>query len=379
MKIPLLKDAKNLKGKRVLLRVDLNIPVENGAPKDDYRILKILPTIEYLKKQCKEVIVLSHHSDAKQSLELIYKELNTKVSNYFIRDIFNDDEFVTARKSGEKVFVCENIRFWEGEKENDSQFTENLSLLGDVYVNDAFSVSHRKHSSIVGLPSKLPSYAGFFFEKEVQELSRAFHPEHPFLFVLGGAKPETKIPLIEKFLESADKIFVGGALVDAFFRECGYEIGNAVAERIPVDIGKLLGSKKIVLPKDIVVKNEDGIFTKKIADISAGDDMLDIGPETISELKDLVNSSRFILWNGPLGDYLKPGLERSSVLFAKAVKESNAKSIAGGGDTVTLLRENNLGDSFGFLSSGGGAMLMFLAAKTLPGIEALETAVRSKK
>ncbi len=374
MNLPLLKDAKNITGKRVLLRLDLNVPIlGTGVAEEHSRLEGILPTLAYLEKEgAKEIVILSHHSERGQSLKPISAVFKKKVPHHFIADVLSDEEFAHAREGGARVFLCENLRLWEGEKKNDREFAERLAARGDFYVNEAFSVSHRAHASIVGLPALLPSYAGLLFEQEVRELSRTWKPERPFLFVLGGAKPETKIPLIEKFLPLADNIFLGGVVANIFFKELGWEIGESVGDGASLRIRKILDSGKILLPKDVMVKNNEGVFVKNLADVSAEDAILDVGPETSAMLAELAKKARFILWNGPLGDYLKPGFEKASVAFAKAVSESPAFSIVGGGDTEVLIEKEKLSDSFGFVSSGGGAMLEFLAQGTLPGIEALK-------
>ncbi|MBI3019824.1 MAG: phosphoglycerate kinase [Parcubacteria group bacterium] len=370
MPLPLLKNAKNLSGKRVLLRLDFNIPVVGGVLKDAYRIEAIAPTLQFLKEAgVLRIIILSHHSDKKQSLKPMSRFLGKTVPNRFVADIFDTTAFTS---DGDAVFVCENLRFWDGEENNDPSFTARLASLGDIYVNDAFSVSHRAHASIVGLPRLLPSYIGFSFAREVEELSRAFAPERPFLLALGGAKPETKIPLIEKFLPHADTIFVGGAVAHTFFRALGYEIGESFYEESSVDVRVMFETGKIFLPQDVVVKSDEGVFVRAADGVSPGEKILDAGPETARKLAALAAEARFIIWNGPFGEYLKPGFEKTSVAFAEAVGKSDARSIVGGGDTVALLKEHNLSGAFTFVSSGGGAMLQFLAEGMLPGIEALK-------
>ena len=376
MSIPSLKDAKNLTGKRVLLRLDLNIPLEGGAPRDDSRIEGILPTISFLKNAgVAEIVIISHHSDAEQSLEPIARFLAQKISNRFIPDMSDEVAFWKVRAEGHSVFVCENLRFSRGEEENDEVFAARLAALGDVYVNEAFSASHRAHASIVRLPALLPSYAGFLFMHEVEELSSAFTPEHPFLMVLGGAKPETKIPLIHAFLPQVDSVFIGGAVANNFFHALNFEIGSSRLDPVSSDLTKILDSGKVILPEDVVVKNDEGVFVKSAEELSPGDMMLDIGPRAGEKLKELARAARFIVWNAPLGDYEKAGFEKASIAFAEAVRESSALSIVGGGDTVALLRTHGLLDAFDFVSSGGGAMLQFLLKKTLPGIEALKNSM----
>lgn len=372
MNILLLKNAKDLRGKRILLRLDLNIPVQDGVLKDGYRIESVLPTLEFLKTAgVSRIVILSHHSDKKQSLKPMSRFLGNTIRNRFVVDIFDGESF-SNEEGASPIFVCENLRFWKGEEENDVVFAKHLASLGDIYINDAFSASHRAHASIVGIPKLIPAYAGPFFEREMTELSRAFAPERPFLLVLGGAKPETKMPLIDEFIDATDSIFIGGAVANIFFRELGYEIGRSVAGETPKNLKKIIDSGKLVLPGDVVVKNEEGVFVKTLQEISSDDMILDAGPETMENLGESVKKSRFILWNGPLGDYTKPGFEKASITLAEAIKESDARSIAGGGDTVALLHEHNLISAISFVSSAGGAMLEFLAKKTLPGIEALK-------
>lgn len=371
MGIPFLKNTKDLKGKRILLRLDFNIPIKDGVLQDAYRIEAVAPTLQFLKEAgVARVIILSHHSDKKQSLKPMARFLGKTVQNRFVADIFNGGAF-SNEEGAPLVFVFENLRFWEGEEENDPEFAKHLASLGDVYINDAFSASHRAHASIVGIPKLIPAYAGPFFEREMEELSRVFAPEHPFLLILGGAKPKTKMPLVKEFLSVADTIFIGGAIANIFFRELGYEIGRSVAGETPKNIRELIDSGKIMLPVDVMAKNEDGVFVKTLQEVSAGDIILDAGPETVRKLGETIRESRFILWNGPLGDYTKPGFEKASIALAKAIQESGIKSVVGGGDTVALLRKHHLGNAPGFVSSAGGAMLEFLAKKTLPGIEAL--------
>ncbi len=373
MNLPLLKNATGLKGKRVLLRLDFNIPVIDGILKDAYRIEEILPTLRFLKEAgASRVVILSHHSDKKQSLKPMARFLGKTTPNRFVPDIFDDSVFAGDEGDAPAVFVCENLRFWKGEEDNDPEFAGRLASQGDIYVNDAFSASHRAHASIVGLPRLLPAYAGPFFAREAEELSRAWKPEHPFLLILGGAKPETKMPLIEEFLTTADTIFIGGAIANIFFRELGYEIGRSIAGKTPQNLKKILDSGKLILPGDVMVKNDDGVFVKVLQDVSPADMILDAGPETMEKLKKTVKKNSFILWNGPLGDYMKSGFEKASIALAEAIKESPAWSIAGGGDTAALLHEHHLSDAVRFISSAGGAMLEFLGKKTLPGIEALK-------
>lgn len=373
MNLKTIKDIKNLRGKRVLLRLDLNIPIIDGVLRDDFRIKKSLATLNFLRDSGAKTIIISHiESIETKSLEIIYEYLSKFFNIAFFKDYFSEEtKNAIEGMNGGDFILLENLRIYEDEEKNSEHFAKQLSSLGEIYVNDAFSVSHRQHASIVGVPKFLPSYAGILFEEEVANLSGAFNPEHPFIFILGGAKFETKIPLIEKFLKLADFVFVGGALANDFFREKGYEIGLSVLSPKKFDLKKISASEKLFLPIDIVVKNNKGVFIKKPSQVLKEDKILDDGPETISMLEKKLSQSKFVLWNGPLGDYEK-GFKEGTIELARAIAKSGAKSIIGGGDTLAVVSKMNLENKFSFISTGGGAMLDFLANETLPGIEALE-------
>jgi len=352
MKMPTIKELKDLRDKKILMRVDFNVPVIKGKIEDDFRIKKTLPTIKFLKKKGAQIILISHLTEGKtKSLRPMANYLKIK----FIKDIDLD---VIKRKTQEmkdgEVVLIENIRNFKGEEENDKNFSKKLASLADIYINEAFSVSHRNHASIVGLPRYLPSYAGFLFEEEIKNLSTAFNPKHPFLLILGGIKFKTKLGVLEKFLKTADKIFIGGALANNFFKLYGKDIGDSIIDE-SVDVSKYLDEKKIILPIDVV-------FSKN--------KILDAGLKTMEMLSEIIKKSKFILWNGPLGDY-ENGFKRGTIELARVISSSNAISIIGGGDTVAAVKKVGL-KNFSFVSTGGGAMLEFLSNGTLPGIEALK-------
>jgi phosphoglycerate kinase len=335
-----IKSIKNIKGKTVLLRVDFNVPIKNRKVEDGFRIKKSLPTIKFLIKKGAKIILITHlGKDGTASLKPVIK--------YF---------FAISKIPKNKVTFFDNIRKFPGEMKNDEAFAKKLSIMGDIYVNDAFSVSHRKHASIVMLPKHLPSFTGLEFEKEVENLSHAFKkPKHPFLFILGGAKFSTKMPLIKKYLKLADYVFVGGALAHDFLKAEGCEIGKSLVSNNNYGIAELLKNKKLILPVDFVMKDEA---------------IIDIGKETVKNLAPLIKKSKLILWNGPLGRYEDGGAE-ATLKVLRLVANSKAESIIGGGDTVDLIDKMNLENKFSFVSTGGGAMLDFLANGTLPGIKVL--------
>lgn len=360
-----------MKGKKILLRLDLNSPIVNGAIRDDFRIKRSMPTLNFLRDNGAKTIIISHIESAEtRSLKAVSDYLTNYINVSFANDCFSTEtkNMISSLKEGD-FLLLENIRNYEGEEKNSEHFAKQLASLGEIYVNDAFSASHRNHASIIGVSNFLPSYAGLLFEDEIINLSKTLNPEHPFLFALGGAKFETKMPLIDKFLKIADYIFIGGALANDFFKTKGYEIGLSVISQKKYDLKKIIASNKLILPIDVVVKNNNGVFIKNPTQVLKDDKITDAGPSTILMLEKILRQSKFTLWNGPLGDYER-GFKEASAEFAKAIVRSGTHSIVGGGDTLALVSKMDL--EFSFISTGGGAMLDFLARGTLPGIEALK-------
>ncbi|MEX2013410.1 MAG: phosphoglycerate kinase [Parcubacteria group bacterium] len=330
MNLKSILEAGNLKGKRVLVRVDWNVPIENGRVFDDFRIKKSLPTLEYLKKAGAEVIIATHLEPEGTSVEILKAYVP------------------------EGMKLLENLRDNPGEESNSKKFAAKLASRADIYINEAFAASHREHASVVRLPKLLPAFIGLQFALEIKELSRAFYPKKPFLFILGGAKFDTKLSLLKKFIHIADHIFVGGALANNFFKEQGVDVGNSLVKEGDFGLKALLKTGKIILPEDTIVK--DG-------------KIMDAGPRTIENLKPIISASKLVLWNGPLGSY-ENGYKVATLALAKIISEFSSESIIGGGDTLAAIKELDLFDKFSFVSTGGGAMLDFLATGTLPGIEA---------
>jgi len=353
-----IKEVENLNGVKVLVRLDLNVPVENGRIVDDFRIRKSIPLIKYLYDGGANIILVSHiETKDNPTLEPVAKHFNTLGINCYF-----EKNYKKVLGSSERIILLENLRVNEGEKKNDRQFAKELASLADIYVNEAFSVSHREHASVCAITEYIPSYIGFQFEEEIKHLSLAFRPDHPFLFILGGAKFETKIPLVDRFIDSVDTMFVGGALANDFLREKGVDIGDSLVSENRMDLSKYLNNEKILLPRDTVLK---------------GTAIMDVGEKTVEILQEEINKAKFVLWNGPLGayelGYRGPTLEVSRML-AEATKRG-VKTIVGGGDTLAAIAELQLEDSFTFVSTGGGAMLDYLAKGTLPGIEAMSKSV----
>lgn len=352
-----IKDVENLDGVRVLVRLDLNVPIENDRVVDDFRIRKALPLVKFLQEKGAIVVLMSHIENNKKekiSLEPVAKHINKLGVECFFEKNYKK---VLGHKS--KIILLENLRLHEGEERNDNAFAKELASLGDIYVNEAFSVSHREHASVCAITEFIDSYAGIQFENEVSHLSMAFNPDHPFLFILGGAKFDTKLPLVEKFLPIVDRIFIGGALANDFFKVQGIDIGDSLVSKTTLDLDKFLESEKLLLPTDHIYK---------------GTSIMDSGLETIESLRKEIDKAKFILWNGPLGAYemgYKSGTLQLAEMLAEATKKGT-KTIVGGGDTLATIAELKLEDSYTFVSTGGGAMLDFLAKGTLPGIEALK-------
>ncbi|MDE2030776.1 MAG: phosphoglycerate kinase [Patescibacteria group bacterium] len=370
-----LKDIENLSGKKVLVRVDFNVPLKDGKVLDDFRIKKAVPTILYLHKKGAIVILLSHiGEDGKESLSPVVPKLKKYVPSvkFIPTSIFSDEteKIIKDSKKGD-ILLLENLRSETGEKNNSPSFARALSRYGDIYVNDAFSVSHRQHASIVGITKHLEGYAGIQFAKEIENLSSAFNPEHPFLFILGGAKFETKIPLIKKFLRDADNVFIGGAIANDFFKARGYEVGTSLVGDSNFQIQSLMKHKNLLIPSDVETAKGSKHNFVKADEVSPDEDIVDIGPKSIETLKNLIEKSKFILWNGPLGKY-ETGFGGATETILKIISKTKVKSIIGGGDTVALISKLKLEDKLGFVSTGGGATLDFLVKGTLPGIKALK-------
>lgn len=372
-----LSDIPVLRGVKVLLRADFNVPILHGAVVDDYRIRMTVPTIDFLRKAGAKVIIVSHievvegEEDTLEPVIPALEKIGQKVS--FVKNWKNAMTHIASMNDGDCILL-ENLRHFEGEKKNDPKFAKELASLADIYVNDAFSVSHREHASVVGVPALLPGYAGLQLQKEITSLSRAFNPAHPFVFILGGAKFDTKLPLLTKFLTIADKVFVGGALSNDLFKLKGYEIGRSLVSSGTIDLSAFAANPKVVIPVDVYIENN---VPKSAHSLSIDDKIMDSGPETVKLLADLVKDAKFILWNGPLGMY-EDGYRGPTLDLAKMIGEATARgaeTIVGGGDTLAAIATLGIQDKFSFISTGGGAMLDFLAQGSLPGVAILEKSV----
>jgi len=363
---------KNLHDKTALVRVDFNEPLKAGRIKDSFRIRHTAPTIKLLRARGARVILVAHIEDEKKR-QLSFKPLAREISRMIGASIAFDASYDTkkVRMLAEKsVVLLENVRFHKGEEKNDQTFSKLLASFGDLYINEGFSVSHRDHASIVGVPHYLPSYAGPLFRREVERLSHALNPSKPFLVIVGGAKFDTKFALLKKFVPRADAVFVGGVLANTFLAAHGLEVGKSLYEKKALgDIRKhFLLSKKIMLPFDVRLGDRGRV--ESAFDVQKNDSIYDIGPETITVLSDIVRTAKTILWNGPLG-YLEGGHEQGTRNLLRVLTRAKGKVIIGGGDTLEVVDEMKIGKKFFHVSTGGGAMLDFLADGTLPGIDAL--------
>lgn len=334
MKLPLF-NVNQYAEKRVLVRVDFNVPVQNNEIVDDFRIQKTLPLIKDLLAKKARIVLLSHLTERKTHRS--FKELIPALERVCGIPIAFAPDIATARAlqtNGASAILLENLRAFPGEEQNDPAFAKELASLGDIFINEDFSQSHRPYASLVTLPKLLPSYAGPLFENEVKKLSEALTPPHPFLLILGGVKFETKLGALERFIPIADRIFIGGAL-----------------SLTPQN----LKAPNIMFPRDTV------IYDNRV---------VDAGPQTLNELEKEIAKAAMVVWNGPLGS-IEEGFDRGTNRLARALAASSAKVIVGGGDTVSVIHRLGLIDKFYHVSTGGGAMLIFLATGTLPALDAL--------
>ncbi len=371
MLLPDIRTVPSLEGVPVLLRVDLNVPVEEGRVLNTFRLEKETATIAFLRRKGAKTILLSHFGRAGASLRPVAEVLSKKIPVSFVPDLLGSRAkgAIAAMAPGE-VVLLENVRSDPREEKNDPAFAQELASLGEIFVQDAFAVLHRAHASLVGVPTFLPHYAGLLLQKEVAELSLALSPKSPSLCIIGGAKFETKGPLIEKFLGIYDRVFVGGAIANDVFKAQGYEVGRSRVGAQVQNLSRILNHPRLLLPTDVTVETAGRTSVKKPEHVLPEDEVYDIGPETTEAIRKIVGRSTFILWNGPMGNYER-GYTAETEALATAIGKSGAYSIVGGGDTIAAIAKLNLLDRFSFVSTGGGAMMEFLYHGTLPGIEAL--------
>ncbi|MFC2134643.1 phosphoglycerate kinase [Bacteroidota bacterium] len=369
----------DITNKKVLLRVDYNVPLDkNGDIVDDFKIRKGMPTLKYILKKAKQVLILTHmgRPEGKVDPKLKTDKLALYLMKHLTHRVTKVNDCVDVEIPDDKVVMLENVRFHREETDNDEVFATKLASLADVYVNDAFGVSYNKHASIVGVPKVIPSCAGLLIEKEVQNLDFS-KIERPFAVIIGGAKFSNKFPAINALLPKVDKLLIGGAMIFTFFKAKGYEIGKSLYEEEQVLAAKLLlNNEKIILPNDVVVASEAAENSKeetvdedKIPRNKIG---LDVGEKTIEKFKKELKGMKTIFWNGPLGMYEIDKFGKSSEALAKFLAGCKAKTIIGGGDSITVINKLELKDEYDYISTGGGATLEFIKSGTLVGLEALK-------
>ena len=389
-----IKDHGNLNDKKVLLRLDLNVPLKNGVITDQTRINKILPVIRFLLKKNSKIIVISHigRPNGKVNKDLsmnpISKNLEKKINKKI--KIVNDNIFELKKENlfedpNDQIVFLENIRFYEEEEKNDSNFSKHLARLADIFVNDAFSCSHRAHASISKITEFLPSFAGLQLETEINALKKVTTDiKKPITCIIGGSKISTKIGIIKNLIPKFNNIIIVGGMANNILSHKGNSIGKSIKEQnCETIINEIFETSKnysckITYPEDVLVgKNKnDKSQVKELSDITDDDLILDIGPKTINKIKNIIQSSKTVLWNGPAGFFENPNFANGSHEIAKAIIKNNDNnliySVVGGGDTIALINQMNAVKDFNFVSTAGGAFLEYLEGKELPGIKALK-------
>jgi phosphoglycerate kinase len=387
-------DEPNLKQKKVLLRLDLNVPLDNEIITDTTRIDKILPTINFLLKNDAKIIILSHVGRPKGkivnelSLKPICENLKEKLKEkikLITKNLKKVDSKDLFDNQDEKIVMLENLRFYQEEEENNIEFAKHLANLADIYVNDAFSCSHRAHASISEITKFLPSYAGLQLNLEIDALTKITSEiKKPITFIIGGSKISTKINIIRNLIPKFDNIVIVGGMANNILKYKGYNIGKSVQEpncdQIIEEIFSLSNTKncKVIYPEDVAVgKDLNGSAQiKEVNKVSEDELILDIGPKTIRTVNKLIENSKTILWNGPAGYFENPNFAKGSLEITNKIVEKNRSntiySVAGGGDTVALLNSTGAINNFNFVSTAGGAFLEYLEGKKLPGINALK-------
>ena len=371
--------ARELKGRRVLVRADFNVPMNaKGEVGDFFRLKRGWETIKYLSQKGAKVIVISHIGrDPAESLEPVARALKKFGSVIYVPDILGAvaKSAIDAMRDGE-MLLLENLRRDPREKKNDESFARELANLAEIFVSDAFAVSHRADASLVGIPKFLPSYAGLLLRDEVVQLTAALHPPRPSLAIVGGAKFETKDPIIRSFLEVYDHVCVVGAIANDCLKGKGFPVGRSrISEHAPAR--EVCENPHLIVPTDVTAERLDKqAFVKKPQDVLPDDKIVDIGPDTVATLAPYISEAKFITWNGPTGIFEEGYTSYTHAiaeLIATRVDRGSMHCVIGGGDTIAALKESGIAEEkLGFFSTGGGAMLEFLLKGTLPGIEALQ-------
>lgn len=384
-------DEVTIANKTILLRVDFNVSLNpNHSIGDDVRIRQSLPTIEYLLKHHNKIILIAHlgepeKRDPQFSLSPVAKRLHEYLphNKIILVEDFIKDSGQLEKQTQDEIILLENIRFYPGEQSNDPEFAKQLASLGDIYVNDAFGVSHRKSASVVGLPELLPSYGGLLLKKEITVIDSLMkHPKKPFVAIIGGKKIGTKIEFIQKLTAVADYVILGGGLANTFLAAKKYPVGKSLISEDDVALAKKLLSHAqhenthILLPNDVIVGKSLESNTseiRKVTEINDDEEALDIGPETQADFGRIIDEAHTIIWNGPVGYMENQEFRRGTdFLYYAIASNDHAVSVVGGGDTLSAISKKEYLDKITHISTGGGAMLEFIENGTLPGIEALK-------
>ncbi len=362
-----LSSLGEIKGKRGLVRAPFNVPMDGATIRDTTRIDDCASTIDFLVHAGARIILVSHHSDgAEVSLKPVAEYLSKRVPVVFVDDIF-------SYTGNDTIVLAENLRRYPEEEKNDPAFAARLAALADIYVNDDFTSAHRTHASVVGVPKLIPGVAGFSFQREYEGLSAFASPAAPSLAIIGGAKPETKLPLIAKMAERFTSVYAGGVSANVLLEDRGEEIGvsETATKNIP-NLDAITADERIVLPVDARIVGPGGATRiGSITSVKKDESIVDAGTESLADLRGLIARSRTIVWNGPLGDYER-GHGESTHELAQMLMTCDADVIVGGGDTLASIKDIDTSGAFAFVSEAGGAMLHLFAYGTLPAVEALE-------
>ena len=382
------RDLGDVRDKRVLVRVDFNVPVEDGQVTDDTRIVRALPTIQHLLERGARPVLISHRGrpkgepDAEYAMDPVARRLEELLGAPVLKldaAVGPEVEEALDNWDGEGVVLLENSRFYPGETKNDPELSEQLASLADLYVDDAFGAAHRAHATVVGVAELLPAAAGLLMEEEIDNLSKVLRrPERPFVAIVGGSKVSDKVGVIESLLEVADTLLIGGAMCFTFFKAQGYETGNSLVEDEYLEEAKRLvgeAGERLVLPTDVVVaeKMKENAPSEVVEVEEIPPDLMgmDIGPETVEKFEAYVADAKTVFWNGPMGVFEVDAFAKGTEGIAQAVAQSEAVSIIGGGDSGAAVRNLGLEDRMSFVSTGGGASLEYVEGRELPGLAVL--------
>jgi phosphoglycerate kinase len=373
MELKQITEAGDLAGKTVLVRSSCNVPLSGGEVRNSFRLRRAVPTLKYLVKEGARVIVISHLGrEATDTLRPVFDELGSELPLLWGGTIATSQfEAVLSQATMGEIIFCENLRQDAREEANDEAWAQKIASYADVYVNDAFAEAHREHTSTYGVAKLLPAYAGITLAEEVSKLQIGMNPQSPSVFLIGGAKFETKMPLVSKYLDLYDLVFVGGALANDIFKARGLEVGLSMVSNVSLKGAEFLNSPKLLVPIDVVVEGPSGVKTKSVTDVLPEEKIFDMGPLTVALLDGYLRAAKTVLWNGPFGNY-EVGFKESTEAVAKIIADTDAYSVLGGGDTVAAVEELGLNDAFGFISIGGGSMLTFLEHGSTPVLDLLK-------